>query len=111
MRISPEEFEEEIEDLHLCNEPITNHYKIGQVLGVDRNSVVKEGILLKDPDFHVAIKTINFTHMKGYYHTIIQEILALKQVDHPCIVKLIEVFKDNENIYLVMEKIEGVTLT
>lgn len=48
--------------------------------------------------------------MKGYYHTIIQEILALKQVDHPSIVNLLEVYKDHENIYLVMEKLEGVTL-
>jgi serine/threonine protein kinase len=79
------------------------------VLGLDQNSIVKEGTLLKDPDFHVAIKTVNYKHRK-YYHTIIQEILALKQVDHPCIVKLFEVYKDDENFYLVMEKVEGVTL-
>lgn len=31
--MSPEKFEEEIADLNLTNEPFTNHYKFGKILG------------------------------------------------------------------------------
>lgn len=36
-----------------------------------------------------------------------QEILSLKNWDHPNIVKIYEIFKDSKNLYIVMEFVEG----
>lgn len=96
--------------LKIWDQPITKYYKFGKVLGLDRNSIVRQATLIHDPDFHVAVKAVSYNNLKGYYNSLLQEILALKQADHPSIVNLLEVYYDSENVYLVMEKIEGVTL-
>ena len=36
-----------------------------------------------------------------------QEILTLQRVDHPNIVKIYEIFKDEKYLYIVMEFVEG----
>lgn len=40
-------------------------------------------------------------------YIIAQEILTLKRVDHPSIVKLLEIYKDENRLYLVLEYIPG----
>lgn len=46
-RLSPEEFESNIQDLNLTDEPITKYYKLGQVLGLDRGSIVRSATLIQ----------------------------------------------------------------
>jgi calcium-dependent protein kinase len=41
---------------------------------------------------------------------LLSEIEALKKLDHPNIVKLLEHYEDNENIYLVQEYLSGLQL-
>lgn len=41
------------------------------------------------------------------YHTLVQEIITLQKVDHPNIVKIYEIFKDDSKLYIVMENVEG----
>ena len=45
--------------------------------------------------------------MTSQFHSIIQEILTLKKWDHPNIVKIYEIFRDNKKLYIVMEFVEG----
>ena len=42
-----------------------------------------------------------------YLSNLVNEIKILKQLDHPHIVKLYEIYQDTKNIYLVTEYLEG----
>ena len=44
------------------------------------------------------------------YKKTIKEINLLKKLDHPNIVKYYDYFEDEENIYIIMEYLEGCTL-
>ena len=55
----------------------------------------------------VAIKTINLTKTGQRFYIVAQEILTMKLVDHPNIVKLHEILRENDKRYLVMEFVEG----
>jgi hypothetical protein len=46
-RLSTQEFENNIQDLNLTDEPITKYYKLGQVLGLDRGSIVRSATLIE----------------------------------------------------------------
>jgi calcium-dependent protein kinase len=50
----------------------------------------------------MAIKKINKENIKNEAR-FLNELTALKTLDHPHIIKLFEVFEDQENIYLVQE--------
>ena len=40
-------------------------------------------------------------------HSILNEIEVLNRIDHPNVVKLCEIFEDDQNFYMVMELMEG----
>jgi calcium-dependent protein kinase len=44
---------------------------------------------------------------ENYLATLTNEIKILKQLDHPNIVKLYEVYSDSRNIYMITEYLEG----
>ena len=44
---------------------------------------------------------------ESYLNTLSNEIKILKQLDHPNIVKLYEIYSDAQNIYLITEYLEG----
>lgn len=98
---------EAIGELNLTEEPITNFYEMGKILGSGKYGVVRKGTSIKNPDFNVAIKVIDMSKLSSQFHSLIQEILTLKKVDHPNIVSIYEMFKDDEKLYLVMEFVEG----
>lgn len=56
-----------------------------------------------------AIKVIKRTDiaMDGGASSLLDEVAVVKQLDHPNIMKLYEVFEDKTNFYLVMELYEG----
>lgn len=96
-----------IGELGLTEEPITNYYTLDNIMGSGKYGVVRKGTSLKNPDFHVAIKVIDMAKLSSQFHSLIQEILTLKKIDHPNIVSIYEMFKDNDKLYLVLEYVEG----
>ena len=98
---------EALSDLAITEEPIKNYYKMGEVMGAGKYGVVKAGKSLSKPGYKVAIKVIKLEKLKSQYHSIVQEILALKKIDHPNVVKIHEIFKDKKKLYIVMELVEG----
>jgi len=93
--------------LNITKEPIDKHYIIGDVLGSGKYGLVKEGVSKRNTELHVAIKTINLSSVKDKFHIIAQEILIMKRVDHHSIVKVFEIYRDQEKIHIVMELLEG----
>jgi calcium-dependent protein kinase len=93
--------------LHITNEPIDNYYDTGEVIGSGKYGLVRVAYSKRKADYKVAIKTIKLSGVTTKYHIIAQEILTLKRADHPNIVKLFEIYKDMDKLYLVMEYIEG----
>ena len=99
--------QEAMKDLNITEEPIENYYEIDKVLGWGKYGVVKKGYSLLNPDFQVAVKVIELAKLTGNYHSCVSEIVTLKKVDHPNIVKIYEIFKDLKNLYIVMEFVDG----
>ena len=60
-----------------------------------------------DEDRFYAIKILSKKTMKKSYEKIMQEIIALKKLDHPNVVKYHETYEDEKNIYFVMEYCSG----
>jgi len=54
-----------------------------------------------------AIKCVSKQRMLGKEHHLDKEIEILKNVDHPNVIKLYELFEDSDNIYMVMEMCFG----
>ena len=55
----------------------------------------------------ISCKIIQLEKIKSQFHSILQEILALKKIDHPNVVKLFEIYKDESKLYIVLECVEG----
>lgn len=65
---------------------------------------------IKTTNHQVAIKTINLNKIGNRYYIIAQEIMTMKRIDHPNIVKLYEIYRDDNKLYLVMEYVHGMEL-
>ncbi|CAI2362808.1 unnamed protein product [Moneuplotes crassus] len=96
-----------LEELDLTEEPINEHYELGKILGSGKYGVVRKGVAKNNPDFRVAVKVIDVSKLNSQFHSLIQEILTLKKADHPNIVKIHEMYRDDETLYLVMEYVDG----
>lgn len=55
----------------------------------------------------VAIKIIKIRKIKSNFESVMKEIKMLKEVSHPDIVKIIDIYRDSKKLYLVMEYIRG----
>lgn len=88
-------------------ESINEHYELGNELGHGGFSVVLEGKSKKDGS-KVAIKCIKKNTIEGNDMIMLKrEIEIMKSLDHPHILELYEVFENDEEVYLVMELVEG----
>ena len=96
-----------LKDLNITDKDITKFYKFGAVIGSGKYGLVKKATSIQNESIKVAIKTINLTKIGQRFYIVAQEILTMKKVDHPNIVKLYEIFRENDKLYLVMEYIEG----
>ena len=61
----------------------------------------------KFTDFQVAIKVLNKAKLSDKMGDILREVDILSKMDHPGIVKYLEVYDDDKYLYLVMEYIGG----
>lgn len=94
--------EEEVRD-----EPIEDVYELGREIGRGGFSIVVEGTQ-KESGKKYAIKCIKKTMVEGEDIKLLRrEIKIMKKVDHPNILKLFEVFEDEDEFYLVMELVDG----
>lgn len=85
------------------HEPIDEFYELGKEIGRGGFSVVVEGISKKTGE-KFAIKCIKKTMVEGDDIKLLRrEIKIMKKVNHPNILKLYEVFEDDEEFFLVME--------
>lgn len=89
------------------NEPIEDTYELGKEIGRGGFSVVVEGTD-KESGEKFAIKCIKKTMVEGDDIKLLRrEIKIMKKVSHPNILKLFEVFEDEEEFFLVMELVQG----
>jgi serine/threonine protein kinase len=57
----------------------------------------------ENPEEKVAIKVINKVKINQQVDKVMNEIEVLKDLDHPHIVKYVEFYENEYNMYLVME--------
>jgi len=88
---------------------VHNEYDIGIEIGRGGFSVVQEAVHVKTGK-KAAIKTISKTH-ETLHHKLQQEIDIMRMVvKSPKVVHLYDVYEDDQNVYIVMELLEGGTL-
>jgi len=89
-------------------EPVDQFYQLGRELGRGGFSIVREGVRLSDGQ-KFAIKCIGKEHMEGEEEIklLLREVQIMKKIDHPNVLKLYEVFEDEEQFYLVTELVSG----
>jgi len=91
----------------VIRESIEDFYELGREIGRGGFSVVVEGTCKKTGD-KFAIKCIKKTMVEGEDIKLLRrEIKIMKRVNHPNILKLYEVFEDDEEFFLVMELVLG----
>eukprot|EP01102_Stenamoeba_stenopodia_P008097 TRINITY_DN22_c0_g2_i1.p1 TRINITY_DN22_c0_g2~~TRINITY_DN22_c0_g2_i1.p1 ORF type:complete len:352 (-),score=100.11 TRINITY_DN22_c0_g2_i1:131-1186(-) len=91
----------------VINEPIEDYYTLGKEIGRGGFSVVVEGIKKKTNE-KFAIKCIKKTMVEGDDIKLLRrEIHIMKKVNHPNILKLYEVFENDDEFFLVMELVSG----
>lgn len=99
--------QEALKELNIIEESVEKYYDIGEAVGSGKYGLVHEGVNRRNPDHKVAIKTINLKNVSTRYHIIAQEILVMKRVDHPSIVKIYEIYREYDKLHLVMEFVRG----
>ncbi|XP_054586767.1 serine/threonine-protein kinase DCLK1a isoform X1 [Nothobranchius furzeri] len=85
---------------------ISDHYKVGRMLGDGNFAVVRECMELSTGREY-ALKIINKGKCRGKEHMIQNEVAILRRVKHPNIVLLIEEVDTYNELYLVMELVKG----
>ena len=89
------------------NESISDFYKLENELGRGSFAIVHAGVH-KETGERVAIKIFDKSALDEDDETALQsEVDILSQLDHPNAVKLIEIFDEESNIYLVLELLAG----
>jgi len=85
---------------------IKDKYTIGEVIGRGGFSTVHEATRNSDGS-KFAVKIVEKTMIQEDIKLLKREIDIMKQVDHVNILKLIEIYEDDEKVYIVMELVEG----
>lgn len=86
-------------------------YHLSDCIGSGYSSQVFWGCKNDKKDIKYAIKVIKLAKMsKGNYQLLQNQIKILKELDHPNIIKMHDVFYTQNNCYIVTEYCEGGTL-
>jgi serine/threonine protein kinase len=89
------------------NESISDYYKLENELGRGSFAIVHQAVH-KETGERVAIKIFDKTSLDEDDEVALQsEVDILSQIDHPNAVKLVEIFDEENNIYLVLELLAG----
>lgn len=82
-------------------------YELGRVLGRGSFGKVRE-VIHKPTGERRALKVIKKElYGPSHYHLFLSEIEILKCLDHPNIIKYIENFEDEDNLYIILEICDG----
>ena len=99
---------------HISAGNIEQEYRItSTILGSGSYAVVKLGEMIDNPEQNVAIKIYEKNKLYASKHrrkNLWNEISVLKTMNHRNIIRLIKVFEDKTNVYLVMEYVKGMSL-
>lgn len=89
------------------SESINDYYTLGKELGQGSFGVVKK-VIKKDDGSEYACKIINKTKLEENELASLQsEVEILSSIDHPNIVKLYEVFEDDNDFFMILELMMG----
>ena len=93
----------------ITKEDIHKLYKIGKTIGKGFFSKVKEAYKINDVNnTKYAVKIIARNDLDPTLHEdFLTELRILKELDHPYVIKLYEVYTDKNNYYLVSEFLAG----
>jgi serine/threonine protein kinase len=90
---------------------LTTAYTITpKVLGAGNFGKVFLAKSIANPDFKVAIKTLNKKKIGDNLDKIKEEIHIVSKLDHPNICKYYETYESPKHVYLIMEYCEGIDL-
>jgi len=85
---------------------IKDKYILGEEIGRGGFSVVVEATCREDGEKY-AVKIVEKTLIQDEIKLLRREIDIMKKVEHENILKLIEIFEDDEKVYIVMELVDG----
>lgn len=89
------------------HDDIHDHYVLGKEIGRGGFSIVVEG-KKKGTEEKFAVKCIKKSSIEGDdIKLLTREIQIMKNITHPNILRLFEVFEDDEQFFLVMELVDG----
>lgn len=89
--------DERIRETYLYSPEVTSHFYIGKTLGDGINGSIRVAYDLKTLE-KLAIKKVSNLQLD-----FMNEILLMKQFDHPNLLKLMKVFTDPDHVYLLTE--------
>ena len=88
--------------------PLRERYRIGNVIGEGAFGQVREVRLRENTDIIRACKVITKANMdKNDHDQLHNEFNNLKDLDHPNILKIFELFEDEKRYYIVTELCKG----
>ena len=82
---------------------VHDYYHVKDILGTGTQGSVREGLIISSSK-RVAIKSVKKGKHEDYLR---QEISFLQIMDHPGIVKLVDVCEDNEYVHIITEQYSG----
>ncbi|KAI5726507.1 hypothetical protein M8J76_003935 [Diaphorina citri] len=85
---------------------LLQRYSVGQIIG-DGNFAVVRQVYDKHKDMDCALKIIDKSKLLGKKQMIENEVNILRSVNHPNIIKLLDEYDTNNELYLVIELIKG----
>lgn len=95
-----------VDGAHLI-EDVSEYYEIQDIVGEGATSTVYKGERLSDGSMH-ALKVISTMGMgKDERRLLKGETDIIKQVDHPHLVKLYDIYETKDNVVIAMELLEG----
>jgi len=85
---------------------IKDKYDIGEIIGRGGFSTVHE-VTRKSDGSKYAVKIVEKTMLQEDIKLLRREIEIMKQVDHLNILKLIEIYENDDSVFIVMELVDG----
>lgn len=86
----------------------SDHYVMGDRLGSGTFAVVKKCYRKKEPNLFFAVKIVDKRHLTPRELVGLKyEVKILQTMEHPCVIKAVDVFEDKHKVKMVLELCEG----